>query len=80
MQYVKVESLDAVINNLVQRLGGEVLRPKTALPRTAWYALVTDPAGNIFGLWQADHFTLPPPEPDWQLISNPTTSSFERRF
>jgi hypothetical protein len=63
MHYVKVESLDVAIN-LVQRLGGDVLRPKTALPKTAWCALVTDPAGNIFGLWQADHLAFPLPEPD----------------
>ena len=46
VHYVNVESLDAAIEQL-QRLGGSVLRPKTAVPKTAWYAVVQDPEGNI---------------------------------
>ena len=63
VHYVSVESLDSSIN-LVQRLGGDVVRPKTAVPKAVWYALVADPAGNIFGIWQADPLAFPPPEPD----------------
>jgi len=48
----------------VQRLGGQLLQPKTAVPRAAWYAFVADPAGNIFALWQPDETALPVPEPD----------------
>jgi hypothetical protein len=40
--YVNVPSLDQVLVRL-KELGGKVLRPKTAVPKSAWYALVTDP-------------------------------------
>ncbi|MGA8491320.1 MAG: VOC family protein [Terriglobales bacterium] len=63
VHYVNVESLDAAIEQ-VQRLGGKVLRPKTAVPKTAWYAVVQDPEGNIFAIWQPDPTAFPPPEPD----------------
>lgn len=63
VHYVHVESLDAAVSE-VQRLGGAVLRPKTAVPKTAWYAVVSDPEGNIFAVWQPDPTAFPPPEPD----------------
>ena len=45
-------------------LGGSVVRPKAAVPKTAWYAVVADPDGNIFALWQADPLAMPAPEPE----------------
>ena len=36
VHYVNVASLDDAVAE-VQRLGGTVLRPKTAVPKTAWY-------------------------------------------
>jgi predicted enzyme related to lactoylglutathione lyase len=63
VHYVSVQSLDAAIVQ-VERLGGRVLRAKTALPRTGWYALVADPAGNTFAIWQADTTAFPLPEPE----------------
>ena len=63
VHYVHVESLDETVASLL-RLGGEVLRPKTAVPKTAWYAVVSDPEGNIFAVWQPDATAFPPPEPD----------------
>ena len=44
--------------------GGAVVRPKAAVPKTAWYAVVADPEGNIFAIWQADPLAMPLPEPD----------------
>jgi hypothetical protein len=61
--YVNVPSLDEILARL-KDLGGKVLRPKTAIPKTAWYALVKDPQGNTFGVWQSDPAAFPPPEPD----------------
>jgi hypothetical protein len=63
VHYVHVESLDAAVAEVL-RLGGAVLRPKTAVPKTAWYAVVSDPEGNIFAVWQPDSTAFPPPEPD----------------
>ena len=60
--FVNVESMDETLR-LVQRLGGSVIRPKTAVPKTAWVTIVTDIAGNMFGVWQADTSAFPPPEP-----------------
>jgi predicted enzyme related to lactoylglutathione lyase len=63
VHYVNVVSLDETVAQ-VQRLGGAVLRPKTPVPKTAWYAVVADPEGNIFAVWQPDPTAFPPPEPD----------------
>jgi predicted enzyme related to lactoylglutathione lyase len=63
LNYVNVESLDAALARAV-KMGAEVLREKTAVPKTAWYAIVADPAGNAFGLWQSDPNAFPPPKPN----------------
>jgi predicted enzyme related to lactoylglutathione lyase len=59
VHYVNVESLDEAVAK-AQHLGAEVLRPKTAVPKTAWYALLADPEGNVFAIWQADPTAFPP--------------------
>ncbi len=63
MQYVKVESLDDSLA-VAQRLGGRVVREKTAVPKTAWYAVIADPQGNLFAIWQPDRTAFPAPVPD----------------
>ena len=63
MLFVNVESLDETVAKTVE-LGGGVVRPKTAVPRTAWVTICQDPAKNIFGIWQADAKAFPLPEPD----------------
>jgi hypothetical protein len=63
VHYVHVTSLDETVEQLL-RLGGTVVRPKAAVPKTAWYAVVADPGGNIFALWEADPMALPMPEPE----------------
>jgi predicted enzyme related to lactoylglutathione lyase len=60
---VHVASLDEAVAETV-RLGGQVVRPKTAVPKTAWYAVLTDPQGNVFAVWQTDPAAMPPPMPD----------------
>ena len=42
LNYVNVESLDAVLAHAV-KMGAEVLREKTAVPKTAWYAIPGGP-------------------------------------
>ena len=63
VHYVAVDSIDDTIAR-VESLGGSVLRAKTAVPQTAWYAVVEDPEGNVFAVWQADPTAYPPPLPD----------------
>ena len=63
LQYVQVESLDAAVAK-AERAGGRVLRERTAVPRTAWYAVIADPEGNAFAIWQPDPKAFPLPEPD----------------
>lgn len=63
MQFVNVDSLDDSVA-IAERLGAKVLRPKTAVPRTAWVAVLADPAGNTFAIWQPDATAFPSPEPD----------------
>ncbi|MES2659097.1 MAG: VOC family protein [Verrucomicrobiota bacterium] len=61
--FINVESLDETVAR-IQHLGGNIVRQKTAVPRTAWVTIVSDPANNIFGVWQADPKAFPMPEPD----------------
>lgn len=63
MLFVNVTSLDETVAR-IQSLGGSIVRPKTAVPRTAWVTIAADPAKNIFGVWQADPSAFPTPEPD----------------
>jgi predicted enzyme related to lactoylglutathione lyase len=63
VHYVLVDSIDETIDR-VQRLGGKLLRPKAAVPKTAWYAVVEDPEGNIFAVYQNDALAMPMPEPE----------------
>ena len=63
VHYVLVDSIDQTIDRL-QSLGGKVLRPKAAVPKVAWYAVVEDPQGNIFAVYQHDALAMPMPEPE----------------
>ena len=63
VHYVMVDAIDETIER-VQRLGGKLLRPKAAVPKTAWYAVVEDPEGNIFAVYQQDAFAMPAPVPE----------------
>jgi uncharacterized protein len=63
VHYIHVDSLDEALNRALT-LGGKVVLPKTAVPKTAWYAVIADPEENVFALWQADQAAFPPPEPD----------------
>src|SRR5262245_25102275 len=50
VHYVAVESVDDSIKQTLA-LGGSVAVSKSAVPRTAWYAVLADPAGNVFAVW-----------------------------
>ena len=51
VHYVHVASLDDAMA-AAQRLGASMLRPKTAVPKSAWYAVLADPEGNAFAIYQ----------------------------
>jgi len=51
--YVNVESLDATMDH-AQKLGAKLMQGKLAVPGEGWYAILTDPQGNPFAIWQAD--------------------------
>ncbi len=63
VHYVSVDSIDQAIDRITT-MGGKLVREKTALPKTAWYAVVEDPEGNIFAIYQPDPTAFPVPEPD----------------
>ena len=63
VHYVRVDSIDQTIER-VQSLGGKLLRAKAAVPKVAWYAVVEDPEGNIFAVYQQDALAMPMPEPE----------------
>ena len=60
VHYVHVASLTDAVTE-AERLGAVVLRPKTAVPKTAWYAVLADPEGNIFAIYQQDSAAFPTP-------------------
>ena len=63
LMFVEVPSVEAALA-AAQAHGGTMLRERSAVPRTAWYAVVADPAGNPFGMWQPDATAMPLPIPD----------------
>ena len=63
LPYVQVPSVTSAVE-VIERHGGRVLKPRTAVPRAAWYAVVADPAGNAFAVWEPDPTAFPPPMPD----------------
>jgi len=51
--YILVESVDEAITK-VQKLGGQVCMPKTAVPNMGFFGICQDTEGNMFGVWQQD--------------------------
>lgn len=63
LPYVQVDSIDTVLA-AAEAHGATLLKRKTAVPRTAWIAILEDPAKNRFAVWQPDASAFPPLEPD----------------
>jgi predicted enzyme related to lactoylglutathione lyase len=53
INYVNVESLEAAIKR-AQNLGATIMKGKTPVPGMGWFAMLTDPQGNPFAIWQSD--------------------------
>lgn len=53
MNYVSVDSIDAAIER-AQKLGAKVMKGKMPVPGMGWFAMLTDPQGNMFALWETE--------------------------
>ena len=53
VNYVNVESVDASVQKAVS-LGATVTKPKSPVPGMGWFAMLTDPQGNAFAMFQQD--------------------------
>lgn len=50
-QYIGVPSVDQFAAR-VEKLGGKICMPKTAVPQMGYFAVCQDPEKNMFGLWE----------------------------
>jgi uncharacterized protein len=48
--YVGSDDIDGDLKK-AEALGGKILMPKTEIPKTGWYGMFEDPAGNRVGLF-----------------------------
>jgi predicted enzyme related to lactoylglutathione lyase len=53
VSYVNVESLEASLKR-AQELGAKVMKPRSPVPGMGWFAMLIDPQGNEFAIWQTD--------------------------
>ena len=53
INYVNVESLDASVDR-AQKLGAKIMKGKSPVPGMGWFAMLIDPQGNPFAVWQSD--------------------------
>ena len=53
VNYVNIEALDDALGR-AQKLGAKVTKEKSAVPGMGWFAMLLDPEGNPFALWQSD--------------------------
>jgi predicted enzyme related to lactoylglutathione lyase len=49
--YISVPSVDQ-FSAKVQKLGGKICMPKTAVPQMGYFAVCQDPENNTFALWE----------------------------
>ena len=52
--YINSEDIDADLKQ-VTKLGGTVVREKTEIPGTGWFALFKDPTGNTLALYTSQN-------------------------
>ncbi len=53
VNYVNVDSVDQTVER-AQKLGAKVTRGKSPVPGMGWFAMLIDPQGNQFALFQQD--------------------------
>ena len=53
VNYVNVDSVDGSVER-AQKLGAKVTKGKTPVPGMGWFAMMVDPQGNAFAVFQQD--------------------------
>jgi predicted enzyme related to lactoylglutathione lyase len=53
VNYVTVASVDESVEQ-AKRLGATLTKGRTAVPGMGWFAMLIDPEGNPFAVWQMD--------------------------
>jgi uncharacterized protein len=53
VNYVNVDSVDQAVER-AKKLGASVTRAKSPVPGMGWFAMLIDPQGNPFAVWQQD--------------------------
>jgi hypothetical protein len=53
VNYTNVESVEGAIDR-AQKLGAKLMKGKSPVPGMGWFAMLTDPQGNPFAVWQSD--------------------------
>jgi hypothetical protein len=48
--YIGTDDIEASLAK-VEKLGGKTVTPKSEIPGMGWFALFTDPSGNLVGLF-----------------------------
>jgi hypothetical protein len=51
--YISVDSVDKFTAK-IEKLGGKICMPKTAVPQMGYFAVCQDTENNGFGLWETD--------------------------
>jgi len=53
VNYMDVPSVDQYVAE-VEKLGGKIIFPKTAVPEMGYFAICLDTEDNAFGIWESD--------------------------
>lgn len=53
INYINVDSLDAAVKR-AQDLGAKVMKGRAPVPGMGWFAMLVDPQGNSFAMWEQD--------------------------
>jgi predicted enzyme related to lactoylglutathione lyase len=53
VNYVNVDSLEDAVKR-AQDLGARITKPRAAVPGMGWFAMLIDPQGNHFAMWEQD--------------------------
>jgi uncharacterized protein len=55
LNYIDVPDVEDFVHR-ASRLGAEVVQSRSPIPSIGWYAILKDPEGNLFAIWQDDQY------------------------